>query len=124
MKIVKLKYTKKNNKKVKGDFMKSIYVHIPFCKQKCLYCDFNSFANKEKYIEKYFEALIKEIKSYKISGELETIYIGGGTPSFPNEKYIENILKELPRAKEITLELNPGTITESKLKKYKEVRSK
>ena len=61
--------------------MKSIYIHIPFCKQKCLYCDFNSFDNKENLIEKYFEALIKEIKSYKINNELKTIYIGGGTPS-------------------------------------------
>ena len=101
--------------------MKSVYVHIPFCKQKCLYCDFNSFDNKEDLIEKYFGALIKEIKLYKIDNELETIYIGGGTPSFPNEKYIEELLSNLPKAKEITLELNPGTITESKLLKYKEI---
>ena len=101
--------------------MKTIYVHIPFCKQKCLYCDFNSFDNKEDLIEKYFGALIKEIKLYKIDNELETIYIGGGTPSFPNEKYIEELLSNLPKAKEITLELNPGTITESKLLKYKEI---
>lgn len=104
--------------------MKSAYIHIPFCKQKCLYCDFNSFANKEELVEKYFEALIKEIKMYKINNKLETIYIGGGTPSYPNEKYIENVLKELPAANEITLELNPGTITENKLLKYKEIRSK
>lgn len=101
--------------------MKSIYVHIPFCKQKCLYCDFNSFDDKEELIEKYFEALIKEIREYKLNKGLKTIYIGGGTPSFPNEKYIERILKELPKAKEITLELNPGTIDESKLLKYKEI---
>lgn len=101
--------------------MKSIYIHIPFCKQKCLYCDFNSFQNKEELIEKYFDALIKEIKSYKINNELETIYIGGGTPSYPDEKYIEEVLKTLPKAKEITLELNPGTITENKLLKYKEI---
>lgn len=101
--------------------MQSIYIHIPFCKQKCLYCDFNSFDNKAELIEKYFEALIKEIKSYKINNELKTIYIGGGTPSFPNEKYIEKVLKELPKANEITLELNPGTITQEKLLKYKEI---
>lgn len=101
--------------------MESIYIHIPFCKQKCLYCDFNSFDNKEEMIEKYFDALIKEIKSYKIDNKLRTIYIGGGTPSFPDEKYIEKVLSELPKANEITLELNPGTITESKLSKYKEI---
>ena len=100
--------------------MDSIYVHIPFCKQKCLYCDFNSYQNKEELIEKYFEALIKEIKSYKLNNNLKTIYIGGGTPSFPNEKYICDVLKNLPKAEEVTLELNPGTITENKLKKYKE----
>ena len=101
--------------------MESIYIHIPFCKQKCLYCDFNSFQDKEDLIDKYFDALIKEIKSYKINKKLKTIYIGGGTPSFPNEKYIEKVLKELPKADEITLELNPGTITENKLLKYKEI---
>lgn len=101
--------------------MKSVYIHIPFCKQKCLYCDFNSFQNKEDLIEEYFDALIKEIKLYKINNELETIYIGGGTPSYPDEKYIEKVLKELPNAKEITLELNPGTIIENKLLKYKEI---
>ena len=101
--------------------MESIYIHIPFCKQKCLYCDFNSFDNKEELIEKYFEALIKEMKMHKINKELKTIYIGGGTPSFPNEKYIEKVLRELPKAKEITLELNPGTITESKLIAYKKM---
>ena len=101
--------------------MKSIYIHIPFCKQKCLYCDFNSFDNKEDLIEEYFNALIKEIKMYKINNELETIYFGGGTPSVPNEKYIEKVLKELPKAKEITLELNPGTITENKLIAYKKM---
>ena len=53
--------------------MKSIYIHIPYCKQKCLYCDFNSYSNKEDTINKYFDALIEEIKSYNIK-ELNTIY--------------------------------------------------
>lgn len=101
--------------------MKSVYVHIPFCMKKCLYCDFNSFDNKSNLIEEYFKAIIKEIKSYNLKNELETIYIGGGTPSFPHEKYIEMVLKELPKAKEITIEVNPGTITMSKMLAYKKM---
>lgn len=98
--------------------MKVAYVHIPFCKSKCLYCDFNSFDNKNDLIEGYIEALIKEINSYNVT-ELDTIYIGGGTPSFIDEKYISMILANLPTANEITIEINPGTITYQKLLEYK-----
>lgn len=102
--------------------MKSAYIHIPFCKQKCLYCDFNSFAGKESLIEEYIKALKNEIINAKINSEdLYTIYIGGGTPSFIHEKYIEEILKLLPKTSEITIEINPGTITKEKLLKYKEL---
>ncbi len=102
--------------------MKSAYIHIPFCKQKCLYCDFNSFAGKENLIEEYINALKEEIINSKVNSEdLYTIYIGGGTPSFIHEKYIEEILKLLPKASEITIEINPGTITKEKLLKYKEI---
>ena len=98
--------------------MKVAYVHIPFCKSKCLYCDFNSFDNKNDLIEEYIEALIKEINSYNVT-ELDTIYIGGGTPSFIDEKHISRILANLPMANEITIEMNPGTITYEKLIEYK-----
>lgn len=102
--------------------MKSAYIHIPFCKQKCLYCDFNSFAGKESLIEEYINALKKEIINSKINSEkLYTIYIGGGTPSFIDEKYIEEVLNLLPEAMEVTIEINPGTITNEKLLKYKEL---
>lgn len=100
--------------------MKSIYIHIPYCKQKCLYCDFNSYSNKETTIEKYFEALKKEIKAYKIEN-LDTIYFGGGTPSFVDSKYIKEIIELLPKAKEVTLELNPGTVDEEKFIAYKKM---
>ena len=109
-----------------------IYVHIPFCKQKCYYCDFVSFSNKEEYIEKYVETLKREIDSYDLSNyNITTIYIGGGTPSWiPSEK-IQEILEKI-RQKisenqtrwkdiEITIELNPGTVDEEKTKKYKEI---
>jgi len=98
--------------------MKSLYVHIPFCKQKCLYCDFNSYSGKEKLIDSYCEALKKELQSYSFH-EFQTVYFGGGTPSIIPAEKIEEILKLVTCKGEITLELNPGTITEEKLIKYK-----
>ena len=103
------------------------YIHIPFCKQKCYYCDFVSYSNKEKYFDKYVQALIKEINNFTKENEIEieTLYIGGGTPSLINAKYIEKIIdtlkakKLLTNTKEITIEVNPGTVNEEKLKIYK-----
>lgn len=98
--------------------VKSVYIHIPFCKQKCLYCDFNSFQNKEFLIDDYMKALYKECAKFSFN-ELETIYIGGGTPSFIDSKYIVDLLKMLPKAREITVEMNPCTVTKEKLINYK-----
>lgn len=98
--------------------MKSIYIHIPFCKHKCLYCDFNSFDNKENLIDPYIEALKKEISVNDIK-DANTIYIGGGTPSVIDSKHIVSVLTMLPDAKEITIEINPGTITYEKLVDYR-----
>lgn len=98
--------------------IKSAYIHIPFCKHKCLYCDFNSFDNQDKLISNYINALKKEIEAYDIK-ELYTIYIGGGTPSYIDEKYIVDVLDLLPKSVETTIEINPGTITEKKLIAYK-----
>lgn len=87
-----------------------LYIHIPFCKSKCYYCDFNSYANKEDLIEKYVEALKQELKAENINKyNIKTIYIGGGTPSIINEQYIEEIFKEIntSKAKEVTIEVNP-----------------
>ena len=104
-----------------------IYVHIPFCKQKCKYCDFISFASyKEKYKE-YVECLINEIRNKKIENPklVNTIYIGGGTPSILDSEDIINILEAIRnRFKidtdcEITIEINPGTATKEKLEDYK-----
>lgn len=109
-----------------------IYIHIPFCKQKCYYCDFVSFSKKDGYIEKYVETVKREIDSYDLSNyNITTIYIGGGTPSrIPSEK-IQEILEKIKQKIsenqtklediEITIELNPGTVDEEKIKKYKEI---
>lgn len=104
-----------------------VYIHIPFCKQKCYYCDFVSYANKEKYFDKYVQALIAEMKHFLQNNdvEIETIYIGGGTPSILDAKNIEKIIEVfqeknlLGNVKEITIEVNPGTVNEEKLKIYK-----
>ena len=56
----------------------SLYIHIPFCKQKCFYCDFPSFAGKEKYREDYIEALCKEILDKCQKYKIKSIFIGGG----------------------------------------------
>ena len=109
-----------------------IYIHIPFCKQKCYYCDFVSYANKEEKIQEYIKCLQKEIEmeseKYKNEEyEITTIYIGGGTPSFIDASYIERIINtikqnyKLYENPEITIEANPGTINEEKIKKYKDI---
>ena len=101
-----------------------IYVHIPFCKKKCDYCDFISYCNKDNLIEKYVEAMKKEIESQNIKPEITTIYIGGGTPSYIDSKYIIQIMNKIkeknvsPNA-EITIEVNPGTVTMEKLEDYR-----
>ncbi len=104
-----------------------IYVHIPFCAKKCDYCDFISFSTKSDLVDKYIETLEQEIKSYKINKEeyiVSTIYFGGGTPSYIESKYIVgilNIIKQkfnISQNVEITIEVNPGTINEEKLKNY------
>ena len=104
-----------------------LYVHIPFCLKKCKYCDFVSFSCKEETINNYFEALGKEIENCKINEDISTIYIGGGTPSFVNSQYIINIMNIIRKKftikddAEVTIEINPGTINEEKLKDYKSV---
>ena len=102
-----------------------IYVHIPFCKRKCDYCDFISYSNKDSKIQEYIEAVKKEIELQKIKSEITTIYVGGGTPSYIESKYIKEIIEEIKKKNvsndaEITIEINPGTVTLEKLRDYKE----
>jgi len=115
------KFAKKDRPKMKKI---GAYVHIPFCKQKCYYCDFVSFANQNVLQKEYFKELIKEIKDFfsKNEYEISTIYIGGGTPSFVDSSFIKEILKLIPQnhTNEITIEVNPGTVDIDKLKVYKE----
>lgn len=96
--------------------MAGIYVHIPFCKKRCLYCDFYSTTLLDKR-EAYVKALLKEIEERKKETDksIRTIYIGGGTPSTLDAADIQRILKAIGTddAEEITMEVNPGNITEA-----------
>ncbi|TAH74766.1 MAG: radical SAM family heme chaperone HemW [Anaerolineaceae bacterium] len=107
-----------------------LYVHVPFCVKKCDYCDFLSGSSNEKGIKSYFDALYKEIRSYKDRASeyrVSSIFIGGGTPSCVHSDYIVRTLDELEKVfeftteikPEITIEVNPGTIDENKLMDYK-----
>ena len=83
-----------------------VYIHVPFCKQKCFYCDFPSYAGKEKFEEAYVHALIKEIQNEGARyvekwGEPATIYIGGGTPSVLPNLLLGQLLDELLRTFQI-----------------------
>ncbi len=105
-----------------------LYIHIPFCERKCFYCDFTSIPVNNSLVEKYFNYLLKELSmaSNKANGFLvDTIFIGGGTPSILDgvkiEALFKNIRKEytLSNNPEITIEVNPGTLDTNKLASYK-----
>ena len=133
-----------------------IYIHIPFCKAKCYYCDFISFKNIEQKAKEYIECVIKEIKNKNWNEinskyEVTTIYIGGGTPSYIDSSYINDVLKVLKekikmhskeqndeeedkltssyektdatniKDIEVTIEVNPGTVDEAKLAQYRKM---
>lgn len=105
-----------------------LYVHIPFCVRKCAYCDFLSFPSSEDLRQKYVHALIREIRSCKNTYQgyrVPTVFIGGGTPSILSPAQIQAVFSAIretfrvdPEA-EITMEANPGTVTEEKLLAWK-----
>ena len=115
-----------------------IYLHIPFCKKKCYYCDFISYCNEEKKINTYIECMQKEIefKALELNKfsennneqfEIDTIYIGGGTPSYIDSKYILKLISSVKKYFnvikncEITIEVNPDSVSQEKLIEYKKI---
>lgn len=105
-----------------------LYLHVPFCMKKCKYCDFLSWAGSEEEQETYVQGLLKEIESYREFAKgykVSTVFLGGGTPSILSGEQIERILGAvsdvfmMDKHAEITLEMNPGTVTEEKLRSYK-----
>ena len=107
----------------------SLYIHIPFCIRKCRYCDFLSFPADEETKEKYVSMLIDEMvdRAQDFEGRnVITVYIGGGTPSTLSGGCIARIMEMVYKAfdvakdAEITIEINPGTVDEDKLREYRE----
>ena len=121
-----------------------LYVHVPFCIKKCNYCDFLSAPSKEEQINAYFEALYKEIESYKGRTDdyvISSVYIGGGTPSCVDSEKIVRVMEELKKVfrfkennnnvicqrscneinkeAEISIEINPGTISATGINRKK-----
>ena len=107
----------------------SLYVHIPFCIRKCLYCDFLSFNASGDLVDEYFKALGKEIAISArkfVDYEVKSIFLGGGTPSFPDAQYVCNILRQIKEnynisdEAEISLEVNPASAIAEKLIAYRQ----
>lgn len=107
-----------------------LYLHIPFCVRKCAYCDFLSSPENGETIENYVEALIREIKAYQalsLNDIVVTIFLGGGTPSVLEGNQMERIFEalhevfEIAEDAEITVEANPGTVTQEKLSAYRKL---
>ena len=105
----------------------SIYVHIPFCARRCPYCDFHSCVAGEPDIGREIGATVEAIRAEaRRDVRVETIYIGGGTPSFVASHYIADILRairesfDVAEGAEVSIEVNPNSIDEEKLRAYKE----
>ena len=106
----------------------SIYIHIPFCKSKCHYCNFVSMVAGQEKIDAYIDMLKKEIvlraKEFSPTHEIVSVYIGGGTPSSLPEQKIQDVLHTIytnfnvTNNAEITIEINPATIDKNKVDEY------
>ena len=105
-----------------------LYLHIPFCVKKCAYCDFLSFPSGQELQRQYAKRLMEDIDCMgKEYGDIpvDTIFIGGGTPSVPESRLIVDLMEHVNRAfqisdgAEISMEANPGTVTREKLKEYR-----
>ncbi len=88
-----------------------LYVHVPFCAHRCGYCDFVTvLAGSHRA---YVDALLRELELERdrLAGGVETVYLGGGTPTLLDPVELERLLQALPRASELTVEANPETVT-------------
>jgi len=108
--------------------MPGLYIHIPFCKQKCRYCDFPSYAGAENQIAAYLHALKQEISAKQAAFHaplFASIFFGGGTPSILPEGVVADLMETIKTAfpiaedAEVSIECNPGTASEQKLKEYR-----
>jgi oxygen-independent coproporphyrinogen III oxidase len=99
-----------------------LYLHIPFCEQRCYYCAFTVAVSPEHTFEPYVDRLVGEIALSGFDGDPATVYFGGGTPSLVNAEQIGRILKALRSLPdEVSIEVNPGTLSENKVQRYRDL---
>ena len=93
--------------------VRHLYVHVPFCAQRCGYCDFVTLVGRAGQHAPYVDALLAELEleRHLLSEEVETVFLGGGTPTFLAARELERLLRALPAAEEVTVEANPETVT-------------
>ena len=93
--------------------VRHLYVHLPFCSSRCGYCDFVTVVGRRADHARYVKALVQELELERavLAPHLETVYLGGGTPTFTEEGALEQLLVSLPQAEELTVEANPETVT-------------
>jgi oxygen-independent coproporphyrinogen-3 oxidase len=91
-----------------------LYVHLPFCAHRCGYCDFVTAVGRRSQHSRYVDALLAELELERrlLAPELETVFLGGGTPTFTEPAALERLLESLPPAGEVTVEANPETVTQ------------
>ncbi len=98
----------------------SLYVHVPFCRKKCIYCDFYSLEKGER--GDYLKLILKELNlNAPQFNQFPTVYFGGGTPSLMGAPFFEGVLSRIGQFSEVSVEVNPEDATREKLKEYKEV---
>ena len=99
----------------------SLYIHIPFCISKCIYCDFNSIIVQSQVVDEYLDAIRSELQAIKGEYYFTTVYIGGGTPTVLNEIQLSKLLNiiskhvDISNIREYTIEANPGTLNGEKI---------
>ena len=92
--------------------VRHLYVHVPFCRHRCGYCDFVTVVGRRAQHGAYVDALLAELELERelLDPELETVFLGGGTPTFLEPGELERLLRALPSAREVTVEANPETV--------------
>jgi oxygen-independent coproporphyrinogen III oxidase len=98
---------------VSGGSVRHLYVHVPFCASRCGYCDFVTVVGREGQHGAYVEALLAELRleGGVLAPRLESVFLGGGTPTLTEPRELERLLRSLPPAGEVTVEANPETVT-------------
>jgi oxygen-independent coproporphyrinogen-3 oxidase len=93
--------------------IRHLYVHLPFCAHRCGYCDFVTAVGREEQHGPYVDGLLAELELERsvLAPELETVFLGGGTPTFTAPAELERLLRALPPAQEVTVEANPETVS-------------